>query len=205
MSEDNGSSKIPHFDGKHYAHWSEVMKNFLRAKGYWGVVERGLGEPIGGTMLSHNQQALLDETRLHDHKVKYYLFQALDREVFEQVLNRSDVKIIWKSLRKKYGGNDKVKKSLCNMLRREFEMLEMTTKETIDDYFAKSTQVANKLRSNGETITDTKIVQKILRTLTDKYTYIIVSIEESSDIETMIVDELQGTLTMHEKKFKRFI
>ncbi|GAA0148222.1 hypothetical protein LIER_07728 [Lithospermum erythrorhizon] len=171
MSEDKGSSNIPHFDGKHYAHWSEVMENFLRAKGYWGVVERGLGEPIDGTMLSDNQQALLDEARLHDHK---------------------------DSLKRKYGGNEKVKKSLCNMLRREFEMLEMTNKETISEYFAKVTQVANKLRSNGEAMTDTKIVQKILRTLTDKYTYIVVSIEESNDIETMTVDELQGSLTMHE-------
>ncbi|GAA0185989.1 hypothetical protein LIER_33276 [Lithospermum erythrorhizon] len=54
-------------------------------------------------------------------------------------------------------------------------------------------------------MTDTKIIQKILRTLTDKYTYIVVSIEESNDIETMTIDELQGSLTMHEKKFKRFV
>ncbi|GAA0141425.1 hypothetical protein LIER_02570 [Lithospermum erythrorhizon] len=83
MSEGKSNSKVPHFDGKHYDHWSELMENLLKAKGLWGVVERGVGEPIDGRMLNENQQALLDEARRHDHKVKHYLFQALDRETFE--------------------------------------------------------------------------------------------------------------------------
>ncbi|GAA0148632.1 hypothetical protein LIER_08021 [Lithospermum erythrorhizon] len=52
-------------------------------------------------------------------------------------------------------------------------------------------------------MTDSKIVQKILRTLTDQYTYVVVSIEESQDIEAMSVDELQNSLTTHEQKFSR--
>ncbi|GAA0141427.1 hypothetical protein LIER_02571 [Lithospermum erythrorhizon] len=93
---------------------------------------------------------------------------------------------------------------MCNMLRRDFEMLEMTTKESISDYFARVNQIANKLRSNGEELTETKIVQKILRTLTSKYTYIVVSIEESHDVESMSVDELESSLAMHSQKFQRF-
>ncbi|GAA0148100.1 hypothetical protein LIER_07632 [Lithospermum erythrorhizon] len=42
------------------------------------------------------------------------------------------------------------------------------------------------------------------KTPTDKYTYIVVPIEESQDVEAMIVDELQGSLNMHEQKFHRF-
>jgi len=37
---------------------------------------------------------------------------------------------------------------------------------------------------------DGHIVEKILRTLSDKYSYIVCSIKESKDINTMIVDEL---------------
>ncbi|KAF2309140.1 hypothetical protein GH714_000790 [Hevea brasiliensis] len=59
------------------------------------------------------------------------------------------------------------------------------------------------MRSNGEEMTDTKIVEKILRTLTGKFTYVCVSIEESKDTETMTVDELQSTLVVHEQKFKQ--
>ena len=59
------------------------------------------------------------------------------------------------------------------------------------------------MRSNGETMTDVKIVEKILRTLTEKYMFVVVSIEESKDIELMSIEELQSTLIVHEQKFKK--
>ncbi|KAF2324311.1 hypothetical protein GH714_012253 [Hevea brasiliensis] len=79
----------------------------------------------------------------------------------------------------------------------------MKKDETINNYFARVMMVANKMRSNGEDMSDTKIVEKILRTLTEKFTYVCVSIEESKDIETMSVDELQSSLVVHEQKFRR--
>ncbi|GAA0172790.1 hypothetical protein LIER_26543 [Lithospermum erythrorhizon] len=90
-----------------------------------------------------------------------------------------------------------------NTLRREFELLEMKKGETIDEYFARVTFVSNKLLSNGDNITELKIVKRILRTLTDQFTYVVVSIEESRDIESMTVDELQSSLDTHEQKFKK--
>ncbi|GAA0173161.1 transmembrane signal receptor [Lithospermum erythrorhizon] len=203
MADDKTLTKIPHFNG-YYDHWSKLMENLLRAKGLWGIVERGIGEPVEGNLLTDRQRELLEEARTKDHQVKHYLFQALDREVFEQILDRSTAKVVWDSMKQKFGGNQKVKRSNCNALRREFEVIEMQKSDTIEDYFAKITQIANKLRSNGEEMTDTKIVEKILRTLTDKFTYICVSIEESTDTGNMTVDELQSTLSMHEKKFQRF-
>ncbi|KAF2320024.1 hypothetical protein GH714_022159 [Hevea brasiliensis] len=201
MSDDKTLTKIPHFDG-HYDHWSELMENLLRAKGLWSLIENGFEEPKG-EMLTEAQQTQLEDARTKDHQVKHYLFQAIDRTVFEQILDRRTAKIVWDSMKKKFGGNSKVKKSLLNALRREFEVLEMKREESIDEYFARVMTVANKMRSNGEEMTDTKIVEKILRTLTGKFTYVCVSIEESKDTETMTVDELQSTLVVHEQKFKR--
>ncbi|GAA0141050.1 hypothetical protein LIER_02285 [Lithospermum erythrorhizon] len=202
MSEEKAQSKVPKFDG-HYDHWSELMENFLRAKGLWGIVERGIGEPLDGALLNDNQRTLLEEARTQDYQVKHYLFQAIDRSVFEQILDRSNSKSVWDSLKKKFGGNEKVKKATRNVLRREFELLEMNRGETINDYFGRVTSIANKLRSNGAEVEDTMIVEKILRTLTDQFTYIVVSVEESHDVAEMSVDELQSTLSLHEKKLKR--
>jgi hypothetical protein len=50
--------------------------------------------------------------------------------------------------------------------------------------------IANKMRSNGEQMKDVTIVEKILRTLTEKFNYVVVSIEESKDIDVLTVDEL---------------
>lgn len=96
-----------------------------------------------------------------------------------------------------------MKRSLLNTLRREFEVLSMKMDETIDDYFGRVMKVSNKMRSNGEEMPDSKIVEKILRTLTEKFTYVVVSIEESKDTGNMSIDELQSSLSVHEQKFKK--
>ncbi|XP_047320823.1 uncharacterized protein LOC124924882 [Impatiens glandulifera] len=78
----------------------------------------------------------------------------------------------------------------------------MKKSETIKEYFVRVTAVANQMRSNGETMSDTIIVEKILRTLTEKFIYVVVVIEEARDVKTMLVDELQSSLAVHEYKFK---
>eukprot|EP00257_Ricinus_communis_P026661 XP_025014075.1 uncharacterized protein LOC112535637 [Ricinus communis] len=106
-------------------------------------------------------------------------------------------------MKSKFGGNARVKRSLLNTLRRDFEILEMKKGDTIIEYFAKVMAVINQMRSNGEVMPDSKVVEKILRTLTDRFTYVVVSIEESNDTDSMTIDELQSSLVVHEQKFKR--
>lgn len=96
-----------------------------------------------------------------------------------------------------------MKRSLLNSLRREFEVLAMKNDETITEYFARVMTVSNKMRNNGEDMPDSKIVEKILRTLTERFTYVVVSIEESKNTNNMSIDELQSSLVVHEQKFRR--
>ncbi|CAM8892609.1 unnamed protein product [Rhodiola kirilowii] len=202
MSDEKFSSKIPHFDGNQYDHWSELMENLLRAKGLWNLVQNGFIEPNESAIvvLTDAQRDLLDNARQKDQKVKHYLFRAIDREVFEQILDRRTSKIVWDSLKSKYGGNER---TLLNSLRRDFEILQMKDGETITEYFARVMAVANKMRSNGAKMPDSKVVQKILRSLMEKFTYVVISIEESRDTSVMTVDDLHSSLAVHEQKFKR--
>ena len=112
-------------------------------------------------------------------------------------------KVIWESMKRKFGGNERLKRSLLNTLRREFEVLTMKPEEKIDEYFGRVMTVSNKMRSNSEDMPDSKIVEKILRTLTDQFTYVVISIEESKDTRSMSIDELQSSLAVHEQKFKK--
>ncbi|KAA8519314.1 hypothetical protein F0562_013570 [Nyssa sinensis] len=79
----------------------------------------------------------------------------------------------------------------------------MKVGETITDYFARVMSVANKMRVYGEAMTDVTICEKILRSLTDKFNYIVCSIEESKDMDALTIDELQSSLIVHEQKFHR--
>lgn len=63
--------------------------------------------------------------------------------------------------------------------------------------------MANKMRVYGEDMKDVTIVEKILRSLTDRFNYIVCSIEESKDIDELSIDELQSSLIVHKQKFHR--
>ncbi|KAL4555941.1 hypothetical protein LXL04_038575 [Taraxacum kok-saghyz] len=125
MGEENFSAKIPQFDGADYDHWSGLMENLLRAKGLYNMIEEGFDEPRARALatLTDAQRNQLEEKRQKDHKVKHYLFRAIDRTVFEQILDRRNSTIVWDSLKTKYGGNERVKRIMLNALRRDFEVL----------------------------------------------------------------------------------
>ncbi|XP_050918476.1 uncharacterized protein LOC127135893 [Lathyrus oleraceus] len=98
--------------------------------------------------------------------------------------------------------NVRVKRAQLNRLCRDFEVLEMKHGESINDYFGRVMTIANDMRNYREDVSDVKIVEKISRTLTDKWNYIVYSIEEAKDIYQLFVDALQISLLVHEQKFK---
>jgi len=52
-------------------------------------------------------------------------------------------------------------------------------------------------------MSDVKIVEKSLRCLTNNFNFVVSSIEESKDIDQLIVDELQSSLLVHDKNLER--
>jgi RNase H-fold protein (predicted Holliday junction resolvase) len=106
-------------------------------------------------------------------------------------------------MKRKFKGNARVKRSILQTLRKEFETLEMKTCENITEYFAKVMTIASKMRIYGEQMRDVTIVEKILRSLTDRFNYIVCLIEESKDIDVLSIDELQSSLIVHEQKFQK--
>lgn len=62
----------------------------------------------------------------------------------------------------------------------------------------------NQMRLNGESIDDRRVVEKILRSLTRKFEYVVVAIEESKDLSDFSLETLLGTLQSHELRMKQF-
>ena len=89
---------IPKFDG-HYDHWSMLMKNFLRSKEYWSLLETGIPVVAEGVELTEAQLKSIADQKLKDLKVKNYLFQAIDRTIMEMILNRDIAKHTWDSIK----------------------------------------------------------------------------------------------------------
>lgn len=162
----------------------------------WHLVEEGI--PTLGTTLTEAQRKSVEEAKLKDLKVKNFLFQAIDREI------QGTSKAIWRSMQQKYQGSTKVKRAQLQALRREFELLAMKEGEKVDNYLGSTLNVVNKMKSNGEAMKQSTVVSKILRSLTSKFNYVVFSIEESNDLGTLSIDELHGSLLVHEQRMQEF-
>jgi len=146
------------------------------------------------------QRKLIEGQKLKDLKVKNYPFQVIDRNVIETILNRDTSKGIWDSMKQKYQGSTKVKGAQLQALRRDFETLHMKKRETVNNYFGRTLTIANKIKTHGDSISQTIINEKVLRSMTSKFDYVVCSIEESNDLNTLTIDELLSSLLVHEQR-----
>ncbi|GAU16794.1 hypothetical protein TSUD_200370 [Trifolium subterraneum] len=193
------SFPIPKFDG-HYDHWAMLMENLLQSKEFWSIVETGV--PVLAANADAEQTRMVNEARLKDLKAKNYLFQAIDRTIIETILDKSSSKAIWDSMKHKFQGSNKVRRAQLQALRGEFEVLRMKEDESVTSYFGRVLATVNKMKIQGETVETRIVVEKILRSMARKFNYVVCAIEESNDVETLSIDELQGSLLVHEQKMK---
>jgi len=107
-------------------------------------------------------------------------------------------KEIWEILIKTYGDSDKHKRVKLQALRRSFEFLIMEDNESVASYFNKVQSVVNAMKSCNETLSQEHVVNKILRSLHPKFDHLVITIEETKDIDKLSIQELQHSLEGHE-------
>ncbi|KAH7521724.1 hypothetical protein FEM48_Zijuj07G0063000 [Ziziphus jujuba var. spinosa] len=181
----------------------EAFPKFPKVQEYWQVVSEGIAEPVAGIVWTDAQKAELEAQKLKDLKAKNYLFQAIDSSILETILNKDTSKQIWDSMKKKYQRTARAKRVQHHALGAEFENLKMKSGESVLEYFSRMMAIANKMRIHGEKLEDVTIVEKILQSMTVKFNFVVCSIKESKDIDTLSIDELQNSLLLHEQKLSK--
>ena len=79
----------------------------------------------------------------------------------------------------------------------------MKENESVAGFSSSTSNVINQLKSNGEDYQEKRIVEKILRSLPQKYENLVMTIEEAKYLSTLTMDELMGTLQTHEHWINR--
>ncbi|GKD78029.1 gag polyprotein, partial [Tanacetum coccineum] len=114
---------------------------------------------------------------------------AADESGFEKIAGAKTSKEAWDILEREFKGADRVK--------------QMEGSKGVSDYIMCVRFVVNQLKRNGEAISDARVVDKILRSLTGDFENIMCAIEESKDLNVLTIDELAGSLEAHEQRKKK--
>ena len=76
----------------------------------------------------------------------------------------------------------------------------MHSNESIASFFLRLDDIVNRMRNMGETIAESTLVEKILRSLTTKFESKVSALEEKQDIQNLTMVQLHGILTAYEMR-----
>ena len=74
----------------------------------------------------------------------------------------------------------------------------MEENESFDEFYVKLKDIVNSTFNLRETISEPKVVRKVLRSLPERFHVMITTIEESKDIDSIPLTGLVGNLQTHE-------
>ena len=122
-----------------------------------------------------------------DGKALFIIHQSVDVDIFEKIMFANTANEAQDILVKSYGGVGKLN-----------ELLQMNDQESVVEYFTQILTLRNQMKNYGEKLEDVMVIGKIMRTLTPRFDYIVVAIEQGTDLEGMKVEEPTGILEAQE-------
>ncbi|KAH9793968.1 DUF4219 domain-containing protein [Citrus sinensis] len=164
------------FDGNNYQLWVVRMETYLEALDLWEAIK------------AHK------EKKTKKSRAKACLFAAVSSTIFTRIMSLKLAKAIWDYLKSKYEGDERIKGMQVLNLIREFELQRMKDSETIKDYSDRLLSIANKVRLLGSEFTNSRIVQKILVTVPERYEATITTFVNTKDLSKISLAELLNAL-----------
>jgi hypothetical protein len=157
-------------------------------------------DPSALTAMTNVKRIAQATLRTKENKAKFWIQNSVDDSIFLKITGAGTSIQAWDILKTSYQGNDRVKTVKLQSLWTQFETLRMTESETVDQFMTRVMGIVNQIQLIGETITDQRIVEKILRSLPRKFEMVVTTILESKDLSRFSTDELIDSLVTHETR-----
>ncbi|GKU86227.1 hypothetical protein SLEP1_g775 [Rubroshorea leprosula] len=176
------------------------MKAYLGAFEFWEVMERNQQPTHLPPNATLTQIKRYSEEVLKRYKALTCLHSAMADEIFNRIMTCGTTKETWAKLKVEFQGNNKARQMEVLNLKREFASFRMKDTETIKEFFDQLTKVVNKIRLQGEELSDKIVVKKVLVSLSEKFEHKISSLEDSKDLSQLFLNELVNALQAVEQR-----
>ncbi|CAL2237929.1 unnamed protein product [Prunus armeniaca] len=122
---------------------------------------------------------------------------------FSHKLQTQDsTKAAWELLHGEHHGGDHVRSVKLQNLIREFEYTRMHDNESLSTYLTRLNGLINQMKTYGELLSNERLVQKVLISLSKVYDPICLVIENTKSVETVELQEVIVILKSQEKRFE---
>ena len=164
MDRSQSLNAPPYFDGSNYAFWKVRMKAFLCSidEIIWDAVDVGWSRPEAAKSIWDKAALAVANA---NSKALNAIFCGVSQDEFHRISHITIAKEACQILETMHEGTKKVKDIKLQMLTTWFEQLKMSQDESIDSFYSKLNEVVIGKFNLGEKTKDSKIVRKILRSL----------------------------------------
>jgi hypothetical protein len=175
-----GPANYPMLTKTNYNEWSLLMKIKLEARCLWNAVDPGDVE-------FHVDRMALDA-----------ICSAVPPEMVASIATKPSARAAWNAIRTMRVGDDRVRKSSAQRVRRQYEELMFKDGEGVEDFALRLTGLVNQLAILGDPEDPAKVVEKYLRIARSRYRQLVISMETLLDISALSVEEVTGRLLASE-------
>ncbi|KAF3656548.1 Histone-lysine N-methyltransferase ATXR2 [Capsicum annuum] len=180
--------------------WAVRMETYLEALDLWEAVE----EDYDVLPLSHNPTVAKIKSqkgkKIRKSKAKATLFAIVSPTILTRIMTLKSAKEIWDYLKEEYTGDERIRDMKMLNLIREFELQKMKESEAVKEYSGRLLGIINKVRLLGTKFKDSRIIEKILVAVPERYEALITTLENTKDLSKIILAELLNTLQAQEQK-----
>ncbi|CAL9001561.1 unnamed protein product [Prunus brigantina] len=190
MSGSGGSEvRTPIFSGENYEFWR--MVTIFKSLGLWSLVEKGIPtldskkKKKAEESSEEEADAEMINVQTKDAKALGIIQNAVSDQIFPRIANADSAKMAWNLLYSEYHGGDQVRSVKLQNLIREFEYMRMHENEPLTAYLTRLNELINQMKTFGEVLSNERLVQKVLISLSKVYDPICLLIENTKSLETI--------------------
>lgn len=154
------------------------MRVFMQAHGVWEAIEPTDAKDVVDDKVDKRALAII--------------YQGVPEDILLSLAERKTSKDAWYTVKTMYLGAEKVKQAKAQMLKSEFEALNMKENEQLDDFYMRLNVVVTNIGMLGEKMEEVYVVKKLLRVVPSKFLQIALAIEQFGNLEEMSVEEVVG-------------